>query len=57
MIFSALREVGYDDVVAIENEDALCPGLAGAVWAAEYLRGCLLLAAGPRAGMPLLDET
>ena len=56
-IFSALREVGYDDVVAIENEDALCPGLAGVVWAAGYLRGCLLPGAGARAGMPLLGES
>ncbi len=37
-ILSALREVGYDDVLAIENEDPLCPGFAGVVWAADYLR-------------------
>ncbi len=41
-IFSALRDVGYDDVIAIENEDLLCPGFDGVVWAANYLRGCLL---------------
>jgi sugar phosphate isomerase/epimerase len=41
-IFSALRDVGYDGVVSIENEDPLCPGFAGVVWAAEYLRRCLL---------------
>jgi sugar phosphate isomerase/epimerase len=41
-IFSALRDVGYDDVIAIENEDPLVPGFAGVVWAANYLRRCLL---------------
>ncbi|MEA2531420.1 MAG: hypothetical protein QOG89_3064 [Thermomicrobiales bacterium] len=41
-IFSALRDVGYDDVIAIENEDPLCPGFDGVVWAADYLRRCLL---------------
>lgn len=41
-IFSALRDVGYDDVVSIENEDPLVPGFDGVVWAAEYLRRCLL---------------
>jgi sugar phosphate isomerase/epimerase len=41
-IFSALRDVGYDNVVSIENEDPLCPGFAGVVWAADYLRRCLL---------------
>lgn len=41
-IFSALRDVGYDDIVAIENEDPLAPGLAGVVWSANYLRRCLL---------------
>jgi len=40
-IFAALRDVGYDDVVAIENEDPLCPGFAGVVWAAAYLRRCM----------------
>jgi sugar phosphate isomerase/epimerase len=41
-IFSALRDVGYDDVVSIENEDPLVPGFDGVVWSAEYLRRCLL---------------
>ena len=40
-IFSALRDVDYNDIVAIENEDPLCPGLAGVAWAADYLRRCL----------------
>lgn len=53
-IFSALRDVGYDDVVAIENEDALFPGLAGVAWSAEYLRGCLLPGIGAPAKTPLL---
>ncbi len=53
-IFSALRDVGYDDIVAIENEDPLCPGLAGVVWSAHYLRGCLLPEVGLPADMPLL---
>lgn len=55
-IFSALREVGYDDVVAIENEDALCPGLAGAAWSAGFLRSRLLPPVGEAAAMPLLAE-
>jgi sugar phosphate isomerase/epimerase len=37
-IISALRDIGYDDVIAIENEDPLCPGLAGVAHAAEFLR-------------------
>ena len=41
-IFSALRDVGYDGVVAIENEDPLCPGRAGVAWAATYLKAQLL---------------
>jgi sugar phosphate isomerase/epimerase len=41
-IFSALRDIGYDDVVAIENEDPLVPGFDGVVWSANYLRGLLL---------------
>ena len=53
-IFSALRDVGYDNIVAIENEDPLCPGLAGVVWSANYLRGCLLPEVGRPAEMPLL---
>ena len=41
-IFSALGDVGFADVIAIENEDPLCPGLDGVVWSAEYLRGQFL---------------
>jgi len=41
-IFSALREVGYDGIVAIENEDPLCPGRAGVKWAADFLESQLL---------------
>jgi sugar phosphate isomerase/epimerase len=37
-IISALRDIGYDGVIAIENEDPLCPGLAGVKQAAEFLR-------------------
>jgi sugar phosphate isomerase/epimerase len=41
-IFSALREVGYDDVISIENEDPICPGKAGVLWAADFLKAQLL---------------
>jgi len=41
-IFSALRDVGYDGVVAIENEDPLCPGKEGVRWAADFLKAQLL---------------
>ena len=41
-IFSALRDVGYDGIIAIENEDPLCPGIPGVRWAADYLRAQLL---------------
>lgn len=41
-LFSALRDVGYDGTIAIENEDPLCPGTPGVKWAADYLRTCLL---------------
>ncbi|MGB3328498.1 MAG: sugar phosphate isomerase/epimerase [Thermomicrobiales bacterium] len=41
-LFSALRDIGYDGTIAIENEDPLCPGTPGIKWAADYLRGCLL---------------
>jgi sugar phosphate isomerase/epimerase len=37
-IFAALREIGYDGAVDIENEDPLYPGLAGVARAAAYLR-------------------
>ena len=45
-IFSALRDIGYDGVIAIENEDPLCPGKAGVKWAADYLNGLLLPPSG-----------
>lgn len=41
-IFSALADVGYDDVIAIENEDPLAIGWDGVVWAADYLRTRML---------------
>ncbi|MDQ3695508.1 MAG: sugar phosphate isomerase/epimerase [Chloroflexota bacterium] len=41
-ILSALREVGYQGGLSIENEDPMCLGLEGAAWAANYLRRCLL---------------
>jgi sugar phosphate isomerase/epimerase len=41
-IFSALADIGYDGVIAIENEDPLCPGAEGVRWAADYLRAHLL---------------
>lgn len=41
-VFSALRDVGYDGVVAIENEDPLCLGRAGVKWCADYLKAQLL---------------
>lgn len=39
---SALREVGYDDVVSIEHEDALASPEEGVTRAVELLRNCLL---------------
>lgn len=41
-IFSALREIGYDDIVAIENEDPVFPGLDAVAWSAAYLRERLM---------------
>jgi sugar phosphate isomerase/epimerase len=41
-IFSALADIGYDGIIAIENEDPLCPGGEGMRWAADYLRAHLL---------------
>jgi sugar phosphate isomerase/epimerase len=52
-ILSALRDVGYTGGLSIENEDPLFLGLAGAAWAADYLRGCLPPAPSDRVG-PLL---
>ena len=41
-IFSALADISYDGIIAIENEDPLCPGGEGMRWTAEYLRAHLL---------------
>ena len=41
-IFSALADIGYDGIIAIENEDPLCQGAAGVRWAADYLRTQML---------------
>jgi sugar phosphate isomerase/epimerase len=49
-IFSALRDVGYNGIIAIENEDPLVPGTPGVRWAADYLKAQLL--PGP---MPVHD--
>jgi sugar phosphate isomerase/epimerase len=38
-VLSALRDVGYDGPVSIENEDPLFLGLDGVKWSANYLRG------------------
>lgn len=40
-ILSALRDVGYDGALDIENEDPLALGFAGSAWSANYLRGLL----------------
>lgn len=53
-IFSALRDVSYDGIIAIENEDPLCPGLDGVIQSADFLRGCLPPNVGVPAEMPLL---
>lgn len=39
-ILAALVEIGYDDVVSIENEDPVFPGLPGVRWAASHLQAC-----------------
>lgn len=41
-IYSALHDVGYDGVIAIENEDPVCPGLAGVKWSRDYLASIML---------------
>lgn len=41
-IFAALSDIGYDGIIAIENEDPLAPGLAGVAWAGDYLRTKML---------------
>jgi len=55
-ILSALADIGYHDVISIENEDPLCPGFAGVSWAAGFLRTQLLpsriATTAPRAGEP-----
>lgn len=38
-ILSALKDIGYDGPVSIENEDPLFLGLDGVAWSANYLRG------------------
>ena len=52
-VMSALRDVGYDGIIAIENEDPLCPGLNGVAWAADFLRRQLLPPVGS-GDVPLL---
>ncbi len=37
-VLSALKDTGYDSVIAIENEDPLFLGLDGVAWSANYLR-------------------
>ena len=37
-ILSALGDIGYDDVISIENEDPLFLGLDSVAWSADYLR-------------------
>ncbi len=49
-IFSALREIGYDYGVAIEQEDPVLPGLEGVLWSAGFLRSKLLPFVGSEAG-------
>ncbi len=51
-IFSALVEVGYDGVIAIENEDPIFPGREAVAWSAAYLRGLLPPGAGRDATLP-----
>ena len=36
--FVALRDVGYDDVASIENEDPYLPGIAGVERTVPFLR-------------------
>lgn len=37
-IGAALRDIGYDGAIDIENEDPLSIGLAGAAWSADHIR-------------------
>lgn len=41
-IAGALRDIGYDGPISIENEDAHHPGLDGVARAARHLRRCLM---------------
>lgn len=41
-IFSALADIGYDGIIAIENEDPIAPGLAGVRWSGDFLRTKML---------------
>jgi sugar phosphate isomerase/epimerase len=41
-IFSALADIKYDGIIAIENEDPLCPSTPGVAWSGEYLRRAML---------------
>ncbi len=50
-ILSALRDIGYDDVISIENEDPLFLGVEGVAWSANYLRGIF-----PPGPMAVRDE-
>lgn len=42
LLISALREIGYDYTIAIEQEDPVLPGIDGAIWAARHLNERLL---------------
>jgi sugar phosphate isomerase/epimerase len=41
-ILSALADIGYDGVIAIENEDPLCQGTAGVRQAGDFLRARMM---------------
>jgi len=53
-IFSALADIGYEGIIAIENEDPLVPGLAGVQWAGDFLRTKML--PGQRTGSSTSDR-
>jgi sugar phosphate isomerase/epimerase len=48
-IFSALADVGYEGIVAIENEDPLAQGAAGTKWSGDWLLTKMLPGQHPRA--------
>lgn len=52
-IFSALRDIGYDGIISIENEDPLCLGRAGTKHAADFLRQCMLPEIGDHVRAPI----